>query len=96
LPEFLVDLTDAVFADDLRGRVNTFRQNLQVEYVERLLAVVKPGAENRYDHLAQSMALDRLRWIEAALERGADTETTAHREHIRYRIEHELDGPRGS
>jgi len=95
--EFLVDLTDAVFADDLRSRVNTFRQNLQVEYVERLLAVVKPGAENRYDHLAQSMALDRLRWIEAALERGgADTETTAHREHIRYRIEHELDGPRGS
>jgi hypothetical protein len=92
----LVELTDAVFADDLTGPVNTFRQNLQLEYVDRLLAIVRPGAENRYDNLAKTMALDRLRFIESALARGrgGDVETAAHRNHIRYRIERGLDAPR--
>jgi hypothetical protein len=92
----LVELTDAVFADDLDGSVNTFRQNLQLEYVQRLLNIVRPSAENRYDNLAKTMALERLRWIDAALarRRGADAETAAHREHIRYRIEVGLEEPR--
>jgi hypothetical protein len=92
----LVDLTAAVFADDIDDDVNTFRQNLQLEYVQRLLAIVEPSAENRYDHVAKSMALDRLRFIDAELarRRGSDAETTAHRQHIRYRIERGLDVPR--
>jgi hypothetical protein len=92
----LVDLTAAVFADDLAGNVNTFRQNLQLEYVQRLLTIVQPTPENRYDHVAKSMALDRLRWIDAELarRRGNDAETTAHRQHVRYRIERGLDEPR--
>jgi hypothetical protein len=92
----LVDLTDAVFADDLDGSVNTFRQNLQLEYVQRLLTIVQPMPENRYDHVARSMALERLRWIDAELgrRRGSDPETAAHRQHVRYRIERGLDVPR--
>ena len=94
--ELLVELTDAVFADDLDGSVNTFRQNLQLEYVQRLVNIVQPSPENRYDNVAKSMALDRLRWIDAALarRRGSDAETTAHRAHVRYRIELGLDEPR--
>jgi hypothetical protein len=92
----LVDLTAAVFADDLDGAVNTFRQNLQLEYVQRLIAIVTPATDNRYDHVARSMALDRLRWIDAELarRRGSDAETAAHRQHVRYRIERGLDTPR--
>ena len=39
------------------------------------------------------MALDRLRWIDAALarRRGGDIETVAHRQHVRYQIERGLD-----
>jgi hypothetical protein len=89
----LVDLTDAIFAADLDQNVNTFRQNLQVEYVERLLKIAQPGEGNKYDHIAQGMALDRLRWIEkqVARKRGGDIETVAHREHVRYLIRHALD-----
>ncbi len=92
----LVDLTDAVFGADLDQNVNTFRQNLQVEYVERLLKIAQPGDGNKYDHIAQGMALDRLRWIEkqVARKRGGDVETTAHREHVRYLIQHALDQPK--
>jgi hypothetical protein len=94
--ELFVDLTEAVFADDLASRVNTFRQNLQLEYVQRLLSIVQPSAENRYDNVAKTMALDRLRWIDAefARRRSSDAETAAHRQHVRYRIERGLDEPR--
>jgi hypothetical protein len=92
----LVDLTDAVFAADLDQNVNTFRQNLQVEYVQRLLKIVEPGDGNKYDHVAQGMALDRLRWIEkqVARKRAGDLETTAHRQHVAYLIRHALDEPK--
>ena len=91
--EMLVDLTDAVFAADLGGEVNTFRQNLQLEYVHRLLTIVESDGESGYDHVSRSMALNRLRWIESELSRSPSTglETTAHREHVLYRISRGLD-----
>ena len=91
--EMLVDLTDAVFAADLGGEVDTFRQNLQLEYVDRLLTIVGSDSESGYDHVSRSMALNRLRWIESELSRSpsAGLETTAHREHVLYRITRGLD-----
>jgi hypothetical protein len=93
--EMLEDLTAAVFSEDLGRSVNTFRQNLQLEYVTRLVNVVQTD-RNRYDHVAQTAALDRLRFLERELarDRGGDAETAAHRAHIRYRIERGLDEPR--
>jgi Met-zincin/Domain of unknown function (DUF5117) len=93
--DMLTDLTDAVFAADISANVNTFRQNLQIEYVRRLIDIVDPDGQPQYDHVAQSMALDRLRWIEnqVARNRGGDAETAAHREHIRYQIRRGLDEP---
>ena len=92
----LTDLTDAIFAADLNQNVNTFRQNLQVEYVQRLLKIAQPADGNKYDHVAQGVALDRLRWVEqqVARKRGGDIETTAHREHVHYLIQHALDSPK--
>ncbi|HEX2723862.1 MAG TPA: zinc-dependent metalloprotease, partial [Gemmatimonadaceae bacterium] len=37
LSEVMADLTAAIFDADARGNVNTFRQNLQLEYVNRLV-----------------------------------------------------------
>lgn len=94
LGEMLTDLTDAVFAADVNGNVNTFRQGLQVEYVRRLLDIVDKDAGARYDNVARGMALDRLRWIEAQMRRGrGDAATAAHRAHVLYRIERGLDKP---
>ncbi|HEU4455954.1 MAG TPA: zinc-dependent metalloprotease, partial [Longimicrobium sp.] len=56
----LDDLTDAVFADDARGSVNTFRQNLQAEYVRRLVRAATEPAAN-YDALSRAAALRSLR-----------------------------------
>jgi hypothetical protein len=93
--EMFEALTAGVFTADLASSVNTFRQNLQLEYVSRLVNIVQTN-RNQYDHVAQTAALDRLRWIERELARArrSDAETAAHREHILYRIERGLDAPR--
>ncbi|HEX9782811.1 MAG TPA: zinc-dependent metalloprotease [Opitutaceae bacterium] len=99
LAGMLSDLTAAVFEDDMTGEVNTYRQNLQTEFVNRLLAILKPGSGGPgYDYLAQSMALNRLRRIERQLAAApeAGLETTAHRESILYRIKRGLDETRGA
>ena len=92
LAEVMTDLTDAVFAADLRGDINTFRQNLQTEYVRKLLTIV--ADETDYDHTSKSMALFQIREIERLLsrKRGGNVETRAHTQSILYLIEHLLEG----
>ncbi|MGH7475258.1 MAG: zinc-dependent metalloprotease [Longimicrobiales bacterium] len=90
LAEVLADLTNAVFAADARGNVNTFRQNLQVEYVNRLIGVYETET---YDHIARSGALQSLRRIETLLrgKTGVNTETRAHTGHVLHRIRTALE-----
>jgi hypothetical protein len=87
------DLTNAVFAADLRTNVNTFRQNLQLDYVNRLLAMVSGETKAGYDNVAQSTALYNLHRIEVMLDnnRGTNEETRAHRDNVLYTIRRGLD-----
>jgi len=82
------DLTIAIFGADLRSSVNTFRQNLQLDYVNRLLAMVSGETKAGYDNVAQSTALFNLHRIESMLDgnRGPNEETRAHRENVLYTI----------
>ncbi len=87
------DLTNAIFSDDMPRSVNTYRQNLQLEYVNRLIAMVSGETKVQFDYLSQSTALDNLRQIESTLKgnRGVDRETRAHRANILYTIGRGLD-----
>jgi len=93
LGSFVEDLSNAIFLDDLNGNVNTYRQNLQMEYINRLVAMVSGDTKVQFDYLSQSVALDNLRQIESTLtgNRGADAETRAHRANILYTIRRGLD-----
>lgn len=90
--EMMDDLTDAIFKTDLNGSVNTFRQNLQISYVNRLTTFIK--SRSSYDNLSKSAALIQLESIlskmRAAKNRG-DGDTKAHRSHIVYVIEKALE-----
>ena len=90
LADVMGDLTAAIFDADRRGDVNTFRQNLQVEYVSRLTYIVT-GEE--HDHPSQSMALYQLREIERMLgsKRTGNVETRAHTQNILYIIRRALE-----
>jgi hypothetical protein len=86
---YMQDLTDAVFAADAQGDVNTFRQNLQVSYVESLATVVGEEGNAQYDNVAQSAALQSLQQIEDMIDgkRGVNVETRAHTDHVLHLIE---------
>ena len=90
LADMMDDLTAAIFDADRRGDVNTFRQNLQVEYVSRLTDVV---TDNDHDYPSQSMALYQLREIERMLrgKRSGNVETRAHTQNILYIIRRALE-----
>ncbi|HEX9876933.1 MAG TPA: zinc-dependent metalloprotease [Gammaproteobacteria bacterium] len=91
LSDMMQDLTDAIFAADIRDDVNSFRQNLQTEYVTRLIGI-REGDD--YDYASKSIALFQLRNIEGMLgrKRGGDLETRAHTQNLLYMIERLLEG----
>ena len=91
LDEYMDDLTDAIFKADLRSSVNTVRQQLQIEYVKRLITVLDPS--KKYDTVAQTMALATLKDIQRSQRNAASPDglTRAHRGHVLFLIEKALE-----
>jgi hypothetical protein len=89
--EYLSDLTSAIFDADIAGEPNTYRQNLQILYVERLIEAVVTDA---YDPVAQSAALQAINDIQAKVSPNmtnmfglnATREARAHRAHLQTLI----------
>ncbi|MFY0654124.1 MAG: zinc-dependent metalloprotease [Cyclobacteriaceae bacterium] len=90
LSEFMTDLNNAVFKADAYKSVNTFRQNLQIEYVKKLASIV--GEKSGYSNHAKSMALYNLKNIKR-LYTGAsgNLSTKAHRQHLAFLVDEALD-----
>ncbi|WP_340105071.1 zinc-dependent metalloprotease [Rhodohalobacter sp. 8-1] len=88
--EVVGDLTSAIFDADAAGNVNTFRQNLQIQYIEGLIAVI--GSDS-HDRIAKSAALYNLQNIRGMMEskRNANTESRAHAAHVILAIDKALD-----
>ncbi len=94
LESVLSDLTQAIFEDDLRGDTNSFRQNLQIEYVDRLLSIVAVGEENPYDYRARSAALIEIERIEKWMNRysgSGNAATKASRNYVNHLIQRGLE-----
>ena len=93
LSEMMDDLTMAIFEADLRGRVNTFRQNLQIFYVNALSGVIDTEGRNPYDTFTRSAALYSLEQIQDMLENRPrnDIETQAHTRHVLRIVNNALD-----
>ena len=90
LTNVLDDLTNAIFKADLSGKVNLYRQNLQLTYVEQLISGWKNPA---YDKASQSLILYQLTQIDRMVKAnsGNDIATKAHRQNIIFRIKQALE-----
>lgn len=86
LSEFMIDLTNSIFKDDLGKSVNSMRQNLQTEYVLYLSRIMVKSST--YQHVAQAMAFSELNRIKRMTQNVAspDASTKAHREYVDYLI----------
>lgn len=88
--DYMADLTAIIYEDDVRGTPNTYRQNLQVAYLQSLIAIV--GDTGGYPPVARSAALASILDVKGWL--GADwmpdfsgsREARAHRAHLRALI----------
>ncbi|MGY8941136.1 MAG: zinc-dependent metalloprotease [Flavobacteriales bacterium] len=91
LDAFMSDLTSAIFKTDLRTSVNTARQQLQLEYVKRLITMLDPT--KKYDVISQSVALYNLQRIEREQKTATSPDglTKAHRAHVLFLIENALE-----
>ncbi len=94
LAEYMDDLTMAIFEADADGNVNTFRQNLQVEYVQALTRVLDEEQNDSYDYVARSAALRSVQQIDAMIDgkSGVNAETEAHTAHLHHLIDQVLEG----
>src|SRR5690606_21546403 len=63
LSSMLTELNDAIFKTDIYGNVNSFRQNLQLEYTRHLINILTGKQSERYHSNAKSMALYNLNTI---------------------------------
>ncbi len=93
LNEFLTDLTEGMFRQDLNGEVNSYRQNLQVEYVNRLIAISGTKSRSAYDYLSQAAATHQLKKIDQMVKYNKGTGATrVHREYLHTLIEKAFHG----
>ncbi len=95
LSEFMTDLNNAIFLSDAGSSVNTFRQNLQLAYTQKLIHILaksSPQQRVSYTYAAKSMALYNLKRIRSMISnRAGDKLTKAHKDHLSVLINNTID-----
>ncbi|HEY5687743.1 MAG TPA: zinc-dependent metalloprotease [Yeosuana sp.] len=90
LSSVMKDLNDAILKPDISGNVNSFRQNLQIEYTNNLIAILTGKQSDNYTNNAKSMALYNLNAIRAMAAPTGDIASRAHKQHLRTLIDNAL------
>jgi hypothetical protein len=87
LSTFMTDLNNVIFKEDIKGSVNSFRQNLQAAYTKGLIKMITGKSSGRYPIAAKSMAIYNLKNIKSWVSNGTgDVATKAHKNHIKTLI----------
>jgi len=90
--EYMTDLNNGIFKADIYGSVNTFRQNLQVEYVNMLIDILTGGSKGRYGNVSRSMVLYNIKSIKRMAANGSgNIITKAHKAHLTTLINNALE-----
>lgn len=90
LSAFMSDLNNAIFKADIYGNVNSFRQNLQLEYTNMLIDMLTGRQSGRFTNNAKSMALYNLKNIRSMAAPTGDISSKAHKQHLRTLIDNAL------
>ena len=91
LSSFMTDLNNAIFKVDISGNVNSFRQNLQLEYTNMLIGILTGKQSASYSNNAKFMALYNLKNIKTMAVPSGDIASVAHKQHLRTLIDNALE-----
>lgn len=90
LNAMLEDLTDHIFDKNYNNEVGSYRQNLQIEYVERLIASL--DKKSGYDHLSRAALNNQLSSLLTKLRKTKSKGTTRiHQKYLSQIIEQALN-----
>jgi len=87
---FMTDLNNAIFKSDIYSSVNSFRQNLQLEYTNMLIDMLTGKGESKFTHNAKSMALYNLKAIRTMAAPSGNIASRAHKQHLRTLIDNAI------
>ena len=90
LSTFMMNLNNSIFKVDIYGNVNTFRQNLQLEYTNMLISMLTGRQKGNYSSVAKSMALFNLKNIRTMAAPSGNIVSKAHKLHLRALIDNAL------
>jgi hypothetical protein len=90
LSTFMSDLNNVIFKADISGNINSFRQNLQIEYTNMLVSMLTGKGNTNYTNNAKSMALYNLKNIRTMATASGDISSIAHKQHLRTLIDNSL------
>ncbi|MFD0836159.1 zinc-dependent metalloprotease [Mariniflexile aquimaris] len=90
LTTYMTDLNNAIFKADIYGNVNSFRQNLQLEYTNMLISMLTGKQNASFSNNAKSMALYNLQNIRKMAASSGDISSIAHKQHLRTLIDNAL------
>jgi hypothetical protein len=91
LPVFMTDLNNAIFKADIDGSINSFRQNLQLEYTNMLIDLLTGKQSDKYPHNTKSMVLYNLYQIRSMAKPNGNVASKAHKQHLRTLIDNALE-----
>jgi hypothetical protein len=87
LSTYMTDLNNAIFKGDIKGSVNSFRQNLQATYTKGLISIISGKSSGRYPIAAKSMAIYNLKNIQNWVSNTTgNIATKAHKNHLKTLI----------
>jgi len=87
LSTFMTDLNTSIFKADIGGNVNSFRQNLQLEYTGMLINILNGKQNDDYSSASKSMALYNLKSIRSMAAPAGNVSSRAHKQHLRTLID---------
>ncbi|MBO1256936.1 zinc-dependent metalloprotease [Alteromonas sp. 5E99-2] len=87
IEKMLSSLTDSIFAEDMKASVNSYRRNIQVEYVERLIAMAGLEKPSNYDNFSKAAANYELNKLQSLMKTNrGDQGTKVHRAFVKDRL----------
>ncbi len=89
ITQLFTDLTNGIFKEDAMKTVNSYRQNLQIEYVKRLMNIAglpegKAAMADRYNNIANARAFAALESIKKMMDAGKSTGDEGSKQHKAY------------
>ena len=84
LSEVFKDLNNAIFNADIRGNVNTVRQNLQIYYLQLLDRNINGSMSSFYDNLSKAAMLVAIQDVRRMVQAGLSAGNEESKNHKRY------------